>query len=77
MAGTVATSSKTIIEQLEERKTMLSVPEVATLLNEHVDTIYRRVKRGKMPHIKIGFNAKFDPRELAAWLRERHVGKAS
>lgn len=77
MAGTVAARPKTIIEQLEERKTMLSVPEVATLLNEHVDTIHRRMKLEEMPYFKIGKNPKFDPLQLAAWLRERHIGKAS
>jgi excisionase family DNA binding protein len=73
MAGTV-NSASFIIEQLENRKGLISVATVAELLGESVDTIYRRAKRGKMPHVRIDSTTKFDPRELAAWIREHHFG---
>jgi len=75
MATAIAAApQKTIIEQLEEKTTLLSVNDVAKLLRESPLTIYRRSKRGDMPHLKIGYAVKFDPRELADWLKERHVG---
>lgn len=78
MAGTVSTEEtpKTIIEQLSARKRYLSVNDVADLFGENIYTIYRRVKSGTMPAVRTGFGIKFDPAELAVWLRERHVGKA-
>jgi excisionase family DNA binding protein len=76
MAGTVSTAAAVpfIIEQLESHKGLISVATVAKLLGESTDTIYRRTKRGKMPHVRIGISTKFDPRELAAWIREHHFG---
>ncbi len=78
MAGTVVVDTpKTIIETLAARKGYMNASDVAELLGENIYTIYRRVKRGRMPAVRTGFGIKFDPAELAAWLRERHVGKAS
>jgi excisionase family DNA binding protein len=76
MAGTVSAVASVpfIIEQLEKRKGLISVATVAELLGESTDTIYRRAKRGKIPHLKFGITTKFDPRELAAWIREHHFG---
>jgi excisionase family DNA binding protein len=76
MAGTVSTAAAVplIIEQLENHKGLLSVAAVAVLLGESVDTVYRRAKRGKMPHVRIDSTTKFDPRELAAWIKEHHFG---
>jgi excisionase family DNA binding protein len=76
MAGTVTgvATPKSLIQQLESRKAMMNVTDVAELLGESIDTIYRRVKRGKMPHVRLGISTKFDPIELAEWLREHHIG---
>ena len=75
MAGTVSAAGVPfIIEQLENHKGLLSVATVAELLGESTDTIYRRAKRGQIPHLRFGISTKFDPRELAVWVREHHFG---
>ena len=64
----------TVAEQLAQAKRLLSVREVAELLGEHDDTIYRRCKRGTMPHYRLGSLLKFEPAQVAKWLREHYVG---
>jgi excisionase family DNA binding protein len=70
----VAEPPKSLIEQLEARRSFITIGELAVLLGESHDTIYRRAKRGVIPHIRVGLSAKFDPLEIAAWLRKQHVG---
>jgi excisionase family DNA binding protein len=70
----VVTPQKTIIEQLEERTTVLSVNEVAKLIGEHKFTLYRRINRKEIPHLKLGHSVKFDPHELSRWLKANHKG---
>lgn len=51
---------------------LLSVEEVAELLQVPVATIYRWRFRGSGPAgIRVGRYLRFDPKDLAAWLEER------
>ena len=63
-----------VLEELAKCKTMLSVARVAELLDESDDSVYRRVKRGTIPHVRFGMTIKIDPQELAAWISEHHIG---
>lgn len=76
MASTVAAphSEVSLADRIGQMKKLLSVQEVAELLGENQFTIYRRCKRGTMPHYRLGSSTKFDPAHLAKWLRERHIG---
>ncbi len=74
MATTVEAPQKTLVERLEECAVMLSVNDVAALFGEHPDTIYRRTKQKTIPHMKLGKALRFDPQELARWLKDNHIG---
>ena len=75
MATAVVTPpQKTIIEQLAERTTLMSVSEVAELIGEKPKNIYRRCDRDEIPHLKLGYGIKFDPYELSRWLKASHRG---
>ena len=63
-----------VTDRLAQKKSLLSVQEVAELLGENQFTIYRRCKRGLMPHIRLGSSTKFDPAQVAKWLRDHYVG---
>jgi len=64
-----------VIEQLASREKFLKVPELAGLLQFSSRTIYRRVRASAIPFTKIGTCLRFDPAEIAEWLRSEAVRK--
>jgi excisionase family DNA binding protein len=52
---------------------LLKAREVAALLNVPDQTVYQWVSQRKIPHYKIGKSVRFDPAEIAEWLRGRKV----
>ena len=60
-------------DQLEQRTTAMTVAEVAQLLSCSDKMIYKMVRRGSIPHQRVGTLVRFDPQLLAAWWRERTV----
>jgi excisionase family DNA binding protein len=57
---------------------LLSVPELAKLLQVPVATIYRWRHRGEGPEpIRVGRHLRYDPADVAAWLEDRKVASAS
>ena len=51
--------------------TILTVEEVAKLLHLHPITVYRLVKKGKLPAFKVGSRWRFRQNELEAWMAEQ------
>jgi excisionase family DNA binding protein len=47
------------------------VAELAELLNLGRTAIYDMVRRCAIPCIRIGYSVRFDPDEIAKWLRAR------
>lgn len=47
------------------------VEEAARYLGIRPKTLYDWVRRGRVPHRKLGFNVRFDPEELERWVREQ------
>jgi excisionase family DNA binding protein len=72
-AATTHIDVLSVADRLAQVNRLLSIKEVADLLGESTDTISRRVKRGTMPHLRIGSHTRFDPHELAQWLRAHSV----
>ena len=62
----------TIIEQIEKRSSALKVAEVAKLLEVTKQHIYGLAAAGLIPCFKVGGAIRFDPHELAAWLRAKY-----
>ena len=60
------------IDTLEKTEHALTVAEVAKLLNISPRTIYHYVASGRVPGaVKIGSAVRFDPTDLAGWLRKK------
>lgn len=60
----------TLIEILESRKEALDVHEVADLLQVSERHIYELAAGGKLPSFRIGKIIRFDPQDVADWLRQ-------
>jgi excisionase family DNA binding protein len=63
-----------IIEKLASIDHAISVTELASLLSLGRTVIYDMVRRGAIPCIRVGYTVRFDPHEIAKWLRDRSQG---
>ena len=60
-----------LAEIVEGKKEALRVAEVARILDVSSQKIYRMAATGKIPTIRICSSIRFDPRDIAAWLRSQ------
>ena len=60
-----------IAEQIEASRSALTAQELSSLLQVAPKTIYRLAKAGRIPSFKIGNALRFDPKQMARWLREK------
>lgn len=54
---------------------LLNIRQVAKYLCLTPDTIYRKVRKGEIPAIKIGRIYRFDKKELLSWLKQNSTNK--
>jgi excisionase family DNA binding protein len=47
---------------------LLTTDEIAEELHVHLQTIYRLIKRGEIPYVKIGGSYRFDLESLKRWI---------
>ncbi len=64
-----------LVEILESKKQALRVRDVATLLCVTPQHIYKMAASGALPSLRIAGAVRFDPQELASWLREQRTPK--
>jgi excisionase family DNA binding protein len=56
----------------------LTVDDVAEMLSLTRQRVYRMVRAGELPIVRVGTRAiRFDPEELARWVDDRRVAGAS
>jgi excisionase family DNA binding protein len=56
---------------LDKRATALTVSAVAEILNISERQVYKLVSASVIPSFHIGSSIRFDPSQLAAWLRQK------
>ncbi len=61
-----------LIEQLEARNGAMKVSELCELLGVDDKHIYRMAARGSLPCFHVGGAVRFDPQEVAKWLRTKY-----
>ncbi len=49
---------------------LLTIQELAEILNAKVTTIYSWINRGSVPHLKFNGLVRFDQAEIQAWIEE-------
>ena len=62
-----------LIEQLESRTGAMKVAELCELLGVDDKHVYRMAARGKLPSFHVGGSVRFDPQEVANWLRSKYA----
>jgi excisionase family DNA binding protein len=60
-----------LAEIIESKKEALRVAEVAKILDLSVKQIYRLASKGQIPVLKISSSIRFDPHDIALWLRSQ------
>ena len=55
---------------------LLKLDEAAALLRVHRATLYRLLKNGKIPHVKVGNNYRLDRDVLTAWMKDGGTSNA-
>jgi excisionase family DNA binding protein len=58
-------------DEIESQKNAITVQWLATKLSVSPKTLYKMVKRGRIPAIRIGTSVRFNPKAVAEWLRRR------
>lgn len=61
-----------LIEELEARNGGIKVSDLAAILGVDDKHIYRMAARGQLPSFRVGGAVRFDPQEVAKWLRSRY-----
>jgi excisionase family DNA binding protein len=60
-----------LAEIVEGKKEALRVAEVARILDVSIKKIYRMAAKGQIPSLKISNSIRFDPHDVAVWLRSQ------
>ena len=66
-----------LIETLRSRTAALKVAEVAELFGVTPQHIYRMAANGSIPSFRISGSVRFDPDEMAAWLKDKQAPSAA
>jgi excisionase family DNA binding protein len=69
----MSTAAPTLIEELRSRRELLTVNELSALLGTHQMTLYKWIKKGTVPFLRVGSGIRFCPRTIAQWLTQRSV----
>ncbi len=64
--------SLNLIQELEARRGAMKVSDLTELLGVDDKHIYRMAARGQLPSFRVGGAVRFDPQEVANWLRLKY-----
>ena len=64
--------SLNLIQELESRHGAMKVSDLTELLGVDDKHIYRMAARGQLPSFRVGGAVRFDPHEVANWLRLKY-----
>jgi excisionase family DNA binding protein len=65
-----------LVEQLEARSGAMKVSELSKILGVDDKHVYRMAARGRLPSFHVGSAVRFDPQEVANWLRSKYATEA-
>jgi excisionase family DNA binding protein len=55
--------------------TVLKLEEVAEFLKIHPSTVYRLLRRGKIPAFRMGSDWRFNQESVERWIKEREAAE--
>jgi excisionase family DNA binding protein len=59
-----------LVELVESRNEPLHVRDVAPILGVSIQQVYKMAANGHIPSFRIASSIRFDPEDLAEWLRK-------
>jgi len=59
-----------------QTKEILTLKEVADYLQCHASTLYRLIKRGDVPHFRLGSDFRFQKSTIDSWIKKKTSAKA-
>jgi excisionase family DNA binding protein len=62
------------LKELLIRGALIKPEELAQAMNVSVGTVYMWIARGTIPHLAFGKSRRFDPEEIAEWIKDHRVG---
>jgi len=66
-----------LADVVEQKKEALRVEDVARILDISVKQIYKMAAKGQIPSLKIANCVRFDPHDVAVWLRGQSCTNAT
>ena len=66
-----------LADRIQRHVGLLTVAEVVPLLGFKRTTIYDMCRDGRIPYLRFGDSVRFDPMQLADWVREHYVPAAA
>jgi len=64
---------KSLPEELESKPGLINVTELSHILGLHPVTVREWAREGRLPHVRVGYNIKFDRQRIADWIRDREL----
>lgn len=61
-----------LVEIVREKQEALRVRDLVQLLGVSQQQIYKMAAKGEIPSFKVANAVRFDPQEIADWLREKY-----
>ena len=62
-----------LIETIENRTTALTIDDLAAMVGVSPKTLYKAVKQGRLPALRVLGSIRLDPHDVADWLRKRRT----
>ena len=63
--------------RIESASRLLEVEDVAEYLGMRTDWVYREVRAGRLPHIRLGRAVRFRRESIEAWIESRERGAST
>lgn len=63
--------------RVESVSRLLEADDIASYLGMRTDWVYREVRAGRLPHIRLGRAVRFRQESIDAWLASREHGTSS
>jgi excisionase family DNA binding protein len=63
----------TIADKIEKTEHLLTIDQLAALLQFSPKTLYAKAKAGTIPVTRLSGSLRFDPKLIAVWIRDRTV----
>jgi excisionase family DNA binding protein len=63
--------NQNLVEELEAKRGAIKVADLTRILGVDDKHIYRMAARGLLPSFRVGAAVRFDPQEVAKWLRAK------